>query len=178
MTVIFVDISRVAGFIDRLRQHDCRSGGRVHFLIMMLFDDFDIKLIPEHPNCLRAQGRQKIDAKRHIEGEKHGSLFCGLFDACNLLRRIAGCRRNNRCLRPFCIGKQIVKNRRRRKINNHIRLFITGGKVLVNRKSIVHLYIQIDSCDNFHVAAFRHTGRNHMAHFTVCTTKQYPDHLI
>ena len=70
---------------NRVRQHQRGAAGRINLLIMMLFDDLNIKGISQYPGRFLSKLSQQADSDRHIGGEENRHFFGRFMDGSNLL---------------------------------------------------------------------------------------------
>ncbi len=180
VSVAVIDILRICfDLCNRIRNHQCRTAGRIQFLIMVLFHDFNIKAFPENGGGFFGQLDNQIDTEGHIAGIEHRNFLCGGLDLFFLLLTVAGGADHNRHFLCQCKPQHGFQYSRIGKIHDYIRLaarlvqLVKGlgiGKVSLLRRNKVNTAYNADILSVFggtqdtfaHFA--RAAGNNNLCH--------------
>ena len=150
MTVVNVFGRFVKLFFNLVRNHQRRSAGCVDFLIMMLFDNFNIKIILQNSCRLTCKRGDEIYAERHIRRVKNGNFFRRVKYLFGL--RSVKSRCGNHCRNVvFCaVTKHFFKVCRVRKIYHNI--CRNGYFVKIVKNGIIEIFlgVYVKSGNDFH----------------------------
>ena len=169
MAVIDIVIAIVFHFIDGICQHDCRAARCINFLIVVLFHDFNVKLVAQNGSCPLCQFDQQVNAQGHIKGEKDRNLFGCCVNLCNLCFTVtSGCQ-----YQCNVMGKRIVQQhiQRRRvgKVDDDIRLFRQLFRSFYDWKAVILFGVAVNPSDDRAIFPFCNAASEGVPHFSVCT---------
>ena len=150
MAVVDVLGFAVAHRGDGVGQHERRAARRVDFLVVVLFDDLDVKLVAEHLRGLFGKLDQKIDAERHVARIENGLGLRGRFQRFDLFGAVAGRAEHGG---DAALLRRIAEDRREEggvgEVDDHVGLFLNVRNIRISGKRRGGIRKKI------------HAGRNH-----------------
>ena len=116
------------GFFDLICEHESRSAGSVELLIVVLFDDLNIRFGHESRRAL-CEIREHGNADGHIGTAEDRNRFCRFVDHFKLLYGVTGRCNDAGGIRSDGVIHQILGAGVVGKVNDHVCLSVKVGKI-------------------------------------------------
>ena len=119
------------GFLDLVCEHKRRAAGGVELLIVVLFNDFDVRIGHKLRRAF-CKIRKDGNADGHIRAAEDRDLLCGFIDHLQLLCGLTRCRDHAGGARSDCIVHQVLGAGVVGEIDDHVCLAVKIEKAFEN----------------------------------------------